>query len=254
MKKFFITLLVLLVSISSSFAQTTKKELENVIIVINSQLPISLGPSLMWKSMAMNDKEVFAKFMVNDLGNTMSNMKLSEEQLKNNVKKMLAGSDDIKNLFLTVAELGLNYHMSMTSENTGDAVDVIFTPVELQKMITSDVVSLDTKVNILLETSKSQLPLAVSTGLCIINVKKQDGLFITVVEVDENIYNLTNFQSQVALESIEKLAKTDIATICQWKILAEAGLGVRYTYVGNISKKSVNLDITNQRLKQLLVE
>lgn len=39
-----------------------------------------------------------------------------------------------------------------------------------------------------------------------------------------------------------------------WIFFAEVGLGVRYTYVGSISKKSINLDIPNQRLKELLKE
>ena len=74
----------------------------------------------------MNDKVVFCKFQINDIGNTLSKMQLSEEQLKNNIKMMLAGSDDIKKLFMTMAALGLNYHVSMVSENTGVAQDVIY--------------------------------------------------------------------------------------------------------------------------------
>ena len=46
----------------------------------------------------------------------------------------------------------------------------------------------------------------------------------------------------------------DLAAHTQWEIFAEAGLGVRYTYIGNISKKSINLDMPNHRLKELLKE
>ena len=56
------------------------------------------------------------------------------------------------------------------------------------------------------------------------------------------------------MQGIEKYADIDLATHTQWEIFADAGLGVRYTYIGNISKKSINLDISNRRLKELLKE
>lgn len=93
-------------------------------------------------------------------------MQLSEEQLKNNIKMMLAGSDDIKKLFLTVAALGLNYHVSMVSENTGIAKDVNLSPEELLKYVETGVSSND-KVKMILETTKSQLPLTLAAGMTI---------------------------------------------------------------------------------------
>lgn len=41
----------------------------------------------------------------------------------------------------------------------------------------------------------------------------------------ENQYSLTRFQSQEALQGIEKHADIDLATHTQWEIFAEAGLG-----------------------------
>lgn len=254
MKKLFVIWLFLLACVSSSYSQdVSREEFENIIIEINSQLPMPMGPTMIWESMSMNDKEVFCKFQINDIGDTLSKMQLSEEQMRNNIKMMLAGSDDIKKLFMIVAALGLNYHLSMVSENTGDAKEVIFTPAELRKCVESGV-SLDDKINMLLETNKSQLPLTLMAGMTIINLHKQDGFFTTIIEVDENQYDLVNFQSQRALESIENIVNIDMMTRYQWGLFSEAGLGVRYTYIGNISKKSINLDIPNHRLKELLKE
>ena len=114
--------------------------------------------------------------------------------------------------------------------------------------------SLDVKVNMILEATKPQLPVTIMAGMSIINMQKQDGFIVTVIEVDENQYNLAGFQSKKALEGIENYANTDMATQYQWQLFAEAGLGVRYTYIGSISKKSINLDIPNHRLKELLKE
>ena len=253
MKKLFVIWLFLLACISSSYSQNvSREEFENIIIGINSQLPMSMGPTMIWESMSMNEKEVFCKFQINDIGNTLSKMQLSEEQLKNNIKMMLAGSDDIKKLFLTVAALGLNYHVSMVSENTGVAKDVNLSPEELLKCVETGVSS-DDKVKMILETTKSQLPLTLA-GMTITKMIVQDGFLTTVIEIDENQYSLTRFQSQEALQGIEKYADIDVATHTQWEIFAEAGLGVRYTYIGNISKKTINLDIPNHRLKELLKE
>lgn len=254
MRKLFVIWLFLLACVSSSYSQdVSREEFENIIIEINSQLPMSMGPTMTWESMSMKDKEVFCKFQINDIGNTLSKMQLSEEQLKNNIKMMLAGSDDIKKLFLTVAALGLNYHVSMVSENTGVAKDVNLSPEELLKCVETGVSS-DDKVIMILETTKSQLPLTLAAGMTITKMIVQDGFLTTVIEVDENQYNLAGFQSKKALEGIENYANTDMATQYQWQLFAEAGLGVRYTYIGSISKKSINLDIPNQRLKELLKE
>lgn len=254
MRKLFVIWLFLLACVSSSYSQdVSREEFENIIIEINSQLPMSMGPTMTWESMSMKDKEVFCKFQINDIGNTLSKMQLSEEQLKNNIKMMLAGSDDIKKLFLTVAALGLNYHVSMVSENTGVAKDVNLSPEELLKCVETGVSS-DDKVIMILETTKSQLPLTLAAGMTITKMIVQDGFLTTVIEVDENQYNLAGFQSKKALEGIENYANTDMATQYQWQLFAEAGFGVRYTYIGSISKKSINLDIPNQRLKELLKE
>ena len=254
MKKLLVIWLFLLACISSAFSQTLDKaEFENVVIAFNSQLPMSMGPTMTWESMSMDDKEVFCKYQINDIGNALSKMKQSDEQLRNHIKMMLAGSDDTKKLFQTIAELGLNFHVSMVSENTGDSREVIFTPAELRECVESGV-SLDVKVNMILEATKPQLPVTLMAGMTIINMQKQDGFIVTVIEVDENQYNLACFQSKKALEGIENYANTDMATQYQWQLFAEAGLGVRYTYIGSISKKSINLDIPNQRLKELLKE
>lgn len=254
MKKLLVIWSFLLACISSAFSQTLDKaEFENVVIAFNSQLPMSMGPTMTWESMSMDDKEVFCTYQINDIGNALSKMKQSDEQLRNHIKMMLAGSDDTKKLFQTIAELGLNFHVSMVSENTGDSRDVIFTPAELRECVESGV-SLDVKVNMILEVTKPQLPVTLMAGMTIINMQKQDGFIVTVIEVDENQYNLAGIQSKKALEGIENYANTDMATQYQWQLFAEAGLGVRYTYIGSISKKSINLDIPNQRLKELLKE
>lgn len=100
MRKLFVIWLFLLACVTSSYSQdVSREEFENIIIGINSQLPMSMGPTMTWESMSMNDKVVFCKFQINDIGNTLSKMQLSEEQLKNNIKMMLAGSDDTKNYF-----------------------------------------------------------------------------------------------------------------------------------------------------------
>lgn len=48
----------------------------------------------------------------------------------------------------------------------------------------------------------------------------------------ENQYSLTRFQSQEALQGIEKYADIDLATHTQWQIFAEAGFwgGSLYLY------------------------
>lgn len=91
MKKLFVIWLFLLACISSSYSQNvSREEFENIIIGINSQLPMSMGPTMIWESMSMNEKEVFCKFQINDIGNTLSKMQLSEEQLKNNINLISA--------------------------------------------------------------------------------------------------------------------------------------------------------------------
>ena len=64
MKKLFVILIFLLACVSCSYSQgISKEEFENIIIGINSQLPMSMGPTMTWESMSMNDKEVFCKLM-----------------------------------------------------------------------------------------------------------------------------------------------------------------------------------------------
>lgn len=157
----------------------------------------------------MNNKEVLLKYQINNIGNTMSNMNLSDEKIKNNVMKMMSASDDTKKLYLAIAELGLNCHLSYVSENTGIAKDVILSPEELKVGVELCVPS-DDRANMILEATSSQLPIMLTNGMTITCMKIQDGFLTTVIEVDGNQYNLSNFQSKSTLESIEEYANTDL--------------------------------------------
>ena len=75
------------------------------------------------------------------------------------------------------------------------------------------------KSNESMEATKPQLPVTLMAGMTIINMQKQDGFIVTVIEVDENQYNLAGFQSKKALEGIENYANNYIFKLFPTNVL-----------------------------------
>lgn len=240
----------------SAFSQSNlRKELEQSITAINAQLPLSLGPSMSWESVFINGQDVVWVFMVNDIGKYISKNKTPTPEIKKNMITMLTGmGDEFSESFKQMADLGLNLHMKMVSENTGDAMNIAFTKAELLEIATKEGVIPMERAKIMAESTNLQAPLSMGAGMTLIGAEIKDGYFTTIVEIDESIYSLDAMNVELAKAGIEKVIKTDIQTMTNCAIAAAADLGICYKYVGKPSKKEVLIKIPLQRLIELLDE
>ena len=136
-----IIILALLATICyTSFAQT-REEFEAAIIDMNSQMPISMGPSGEAQSVAIEGQYVVYDIVVNDLGNTMSKGVLTPEKYKDTFLTFLPVSimstQYLSDFFSAMIEFNMGIIFHVTSENTGDVISVTISSQELNESINS---------------------------------------------------------------------------------------------------------------------
>lgn len=122
----------------------TYEQLEGSFAMLNSQMPMSLGNGLEMTSVSINREEVTFRYMINDIGDTMSNISFDDPNIKDRIKSMLTASvsdDMVKNMYISIATLGLKMKLQMTGENTGKTIDIIFSPEEVMDIAMSPIIS-----------------------------------------------------------------------------------------------------------------
>lgn len=234
----------------------TYEQLEGSFAMLNSQMPMSLGNGLEMTSVSINREEVTFRYMINDIGDTMSNISFDDPNIKDRIKSMLTASvsdDMVKNMYISIANLGLKMKLQMTGENTGKTIDIIFSPEEVMDIAMSPIISPIEWVKAWYKNFALQLPLSMGIGLTLQNIILTDSMMQYVCLVDESIVSFDTMlaNKKNVRESICNLlfSRTDALVIMQNTQMALAGLSLSYKYVSSQSSKSFSIDFSNQELK-----
>jgi len=234
----------------------TYEQLEEAFVAINSQLPQVLGNGLEMLSVSINREEVVWCYTVNDIGNSMSNIMPEDSNIKARVKSMISAvvsDEDLKNMFIDMAKLGIGLRLQMKSVNTGKTLDVAFLPDEVMSIAITPVISPIDWVKNWHQSLISQLPLAIGMGITMTDAILTESMMQIVCFVNESMFSFDTMlaNKENARESICNLlfSGTDGVVIMQNTQMALAGLALSYKYVGSQSGKSFSIDFSNQELK-----
>lgn len=140
MKKILLMLLLGIAVVSFSSCKNEKdeamKQLQTTLVEVNAELPNQIDEYSTWTSAEIADGNWVYNYTVADTedGAVIKAFRDNAAELKAQIREGLRDPDFINGSkpLLVKAGLGLKYHY--TSETTGDTMEVIFTPEEVENL------------------------------------------------------------------------------------------------------------------------
>ncbi len=253
-----IIILALLATICyTSFAQT-REEFEAAIIDMNSQMPISMGPSGEAQSVAIEGQYVVYDIVVNDLGNTMSKGVLTPEKYKDTFLTFLPVSimstQYLSDFFSAMIEFNMGIIFHVTSENTGDVISVTISSQELNESINSQP-NFKKVLDIAVMNTKASYPIN-TYGITLVDSELKNGYWVNTAIVNEAEVNFEAIQenAEQVKEQIKNMivSATDQVFNMNLFYCCMADYGFSYDYVGSSSNKHVLIIFTADELMEIL--
>lgn len=140
MKKILLMLLLGIAVVSFSSCKNEKdeamKQLQTTLVEVNAELPSQIDECSTWTSAEIADGNWVYNYTVADTedGAVIKASRDNAAELKAQIREGLRDPDFINDSkpLLVKAGLGLKYHY--TSETTGDTMEIIFTPEEVENL------------------------------------------------------------------------------------------------------------------------
>ena len=235
----------------------SKEELQQQVSTLKSQLPLSLGRSLTWKSVALSDKELMAVFELDDSFGAFQTIKqMPASQFKETVLQGLGalGSEDVGVLFRSVVAHGQNFHIVYVGPNGKGKQEVTLTPADMKQVLQAGKDPL-AFLKLSVENTRKGLPIDMGSGLKMVDLRLTATAYEYDFEVDESQLDLATLednQASIRKNISNELALHHDATLnVLAKNIVDCGLGVTYRYIGNSSKKVMSVSFNAEEFKEI---
>lgn len=256
--KFALFALLSLLAICASCDNVRKQRLQREIAKINMDLPVTQegigrmdslslddeGHIVTYHYVVFSDNQLFNADLVSD------NIDLVKRKL---VNTLLAGGKKALDIFIQ-NKVGLRY--SFNEEETGKNVVITIPLDELEKAVkrpisSSEAADLALKDDLVI--SRLSLPLPIDQGLKIVDYLLDDDNLYYVIDVDERLYPLGgDFNIEEAKKGIrEELDENNTGLMTTISHLKKTNRGLVYRYVGNNSKKQIDVGFSAYELKTI---
>ena len=253
-----IIVLALLATICYTGYTQTREEFEAAIIEMNSQMPISFGPSGEAQSAAIEGQYVVYDIVVNDLGNTLSTGGVTPEKYKDTFLTFLPvsimSSQYLYDFFSAMIELNMGIVFHVTSENTGNVISASISSQELNEAINSQP-DFKKVLDIAVLNAKASYPIN-TYGITLVDSELKNGYWVNTGIVNEAEVNFEAIQENA--EHVKQQIKNMIASATDQVFnmnlfyCCMADYGFSYDYVGSSSNKHVTISFTADELMEIL--
>lgn len=240
--------------------EITYEQLEYMYAAINAQLPQPMGNGMEFTSVAISKEGIVQRYTVNDIGNTISKNKVSNEsKIKEQIKAIISGtisSEEEKVLYHSISKLGLKLIIQMISANNGEVLEITFSPEEVEEIASQSGYTPMEMVYYWVTNLKTQIPVSMGAGIIMQDVILDEKMLQYIFSIDEDILSFDAMDAN--RENIKNSVRNslfsgnDLMSMFQTQQMALAGLSLSYKYVGSQSKKSFSIEYTNQEMKELL--
>ena len=227
---------------------------------INAQLPQPMGNGMEFTSVAISKEGIVQRYTVNDIGNTISKNKVSNEsKVKEQIKAIISGtisSEEEKVLYHSISKLGLKLIIQMISANNGEVLEITFSPEEVEEIASQSGYTPMEMVYYWVTNLKTQIPVSMGAGIIMQDVILDEKMLQYIFSIDEDIlsFDAMDANRENIKNSVQNslFSGNDLVSMFQTQQMALAGLSLSYKYVGSQSKKSFSIEYTNQEMKELL--
>lgn len=247
MKKSLLLFVTIIFFTNASAQSMSYEELESLIIGMNAQMPLSLGPTMEMTSASMSSEEVKLEVSISDYGGTVGNF--SSDSFKTNVVEMLSSADEMKAFCSMLAEMGLSMHYVFYGEVSGKTADVVLTPADLMQICTTETTPYHT-LEVFVKQQKSALPLKLNEQVEMTDVYITSSSVIFVCMTDDAMVEALDVE--LAHDAIADMCSQDMVSLQIVKYCSDAGYALSYIYRGKTSNKEKCVTLTVEEEKDLI--
>lgn len=159
-----------------------------------------------------------------------------------------------------VISSGCDVLLKYTGNDPQQKFEVKFSNVEL-KVLAGKNSNLAELIEIQIKLTNLTLPRQLDKATTMVETKLEDGFMVYVYDIDESQLTIAKMESEKLtyhdniLASVKReFANPASAVSAFFKQVASSGRGLRYSYRGNTSGSTLNIDIPNSELRQLAMD
>lgn len=242
MKKICILLVAIITMTSAKAQDFTYAELKEYVDEYNSQMPMSVGPSMEYISASLSATEFILVANLAEYDRDLDQSYI--DQIKSNVLVMMSSEDD-KWFYSSLVKLNISFRIVYFGRKSGKTADVVMTPDDMRQIIYSETTPQD-RLNAYIAGVRNSLPL--DLGEIIFTDIRISGKFVEFTyQCSQELVNAVTAESIKV--DMQTTLPADEAASLHVSLCVEAGYGIAVIYTSGNS--SVRGQLTKQELIDL---
>lgn len=261
MKKSILLFLSLFLSLCiPSYAQSTKTELQTQVREINRFCPMNAGEGVTLESMIYNKdvNQLSITIGMRSANLDLDAIKQNSVAMGENVVKNWCADQSVLPIMKNCAACGARINLIYKDLNKNKSTSIFIPNSTIRRIVDGGVSSIEnSQANLenYIKSERAGIGNNLAQGMKLLDVRDVGSYIDFVFGCDESIYNIDamnagNADNKAIRSVIVDLVKDPIAR-SEMKCFAENGKGIRYTYIGNTSKKKCIMSLNFEQLADI---
>ena len=149
----------------------------------------------------------------------------------------------------------MGFKLVLTTEND-ETRTIVLESSDIAEILNDTDVTPEESLNMIIENNKKSCPLDMQNGMVMTDIGLVNGILLTEITVDEDLYSMSVMESNKAIirqDIIEMIQQEkDMMAVKMAEILLKTNNGMGYIYIGNTSKYAVRLVFTSEELRAIM--
>lgn len=234
------------------FTGCTNKKVQALVDEGNKSLPMQVSEGVMATGLTLEGDNIVFNYIVKEDAMDLDALENNKESMKSSLSLMLNNGGSRKLVEISADEgVGLIFEYKVYDSDR--VLRIEMSPDEVKEILNTPSTP-ESRLKALIDNSNLQLPSKIDDGLTLITINNDENNVVYVYETDEDKISLTSLKKNiknVKAAVVEELKGQNIAEKAFMKTVIENNKGLVYQYVGNVSKKTVDVVINLDELKQI---
>jgi len=224
----------------------------------NENCPMNLGDVGSMESVTYEDGCVVYSFLLNEGVANIEALEAHPELAKESMKAMVNRNDKNTAALIELIKESDSKMKFVLSDGT-KSTEIVLSAEELDEALNTEVSPLE-KLQMQIDITRAQMPLDDGSGIIITDLLLEDDNVIYVAQVNEDLLSIDDIitNAEAVHDNILDMAKqvTSMANSPEaafMKIVVENEKNLAYRYVGSKSGKQIDVCLTVEELKQLII-
>lgn len=233
----------------------TENKLKEAAEQANKNCPVSLGIVGEMTSITYESNTMEFLFTVDDQFTNIDALGANPEKMKSSLLAMV-NNEKTKELIEMLIDADADLSIVYKGKTSGKEANITISSTELKEMMDSPAATNDEKLKLVIEQTNLQMPLDTGTGVIITELVDKGDVVVYMAKVTDkdqikmisnNIENVKNSQKMMfkMMGPAEKMF---------FQMIIDANKKLGYTYYSDGTDETVDVEYTNEELKELFSE